>query len=199
MGWEIQLARRILSIRDNTTCWSGHRNYNLVVGPILLINKLVDVWGGIPPYNLLFLLFWATQFVDSGPFSNQHSVRLYRINKCCCWQHQFVDSGPFSNQHSVRLYRINKCCCWQHHLLRQTQNQQMLLLTTPFVKTDPESTNVADNKRQSINDYLAESTILLFLDILVESTILSHRGILLNFTQANSQDPSPLLPLPLSP
>ena len=52
----------------------------------------------------------------------------------------------------------------------------MLLLTTPFVKTDPESTNVADNKRQSINDYLAESTILLFLDILVESTILSHRG-----------------------
>ena len=168
----IQLARHILSIRDNTTCWSGHRNYNLVVGPILLINKLVDVWGGIPPYNLLFLLFWATQFVDSGPFSNQHSVRLYRINKCCCWQ---------------------------HHLLRQTQNQQMLLLTTPFVKTDPESTNVADNKRQSINDYLAESTILLFLDILVESTILSHRGILLNFTQANSQDPSPLLPLPLSP
>ena len=125
----IQLARRILSIRDNTTCWSGHRNYNLVVGPILLINKLVDVWGGIPPYNLLFLLFWATQFVDSGPFSNQHSVRLYRINKCCCWQHQFVDSGPFSNQHSVRQYRINKCCCWQHHLLRQTQNQQMLLTT----------------------------------------------------------------------
>ena len=67
----------------------------------------------------------------------------------------------------------------------------MLLLTTPFVKTDPESTNVADNKRQSINDYLAESTILLFLDILVESIILSHRGILLNFTQANSQDPTP--------
>ena len=66
----------------------------------------------------------------------------------------------------------------------------MLLLTTPFVKTDPESTNVADNKRQSINDYLAESTILLFLDILVESIILSHRGILL------TQDPSPLPPPP---
>ena len=44
----------------------------------------------------------------------------------------------------------------------------MLLLTTPFVKTDPESTNVADNKRQSINDYLAESTILLFLDMVGE-------------------------------
>ena len=102
-GWWIQLARRILSIRDNTTCWSGHRNYNLVVGPILLINKLVDVWGGIPPYNLLFLLFWATQFVDSGPFSNQHSV----------W-----------------LYRINKCCCWQHHFLRQTQNHQNPALQT---------------------------------------------------------------------